>query len=74
MSRYLPPCCFVRQDGAGGYEVCHTETSAACRHTPSGGTAGRPDGRTPCNRVLSHGHTTGEAIERARVRLGLPHA
>ena len=70
-SRYLPACACVRMDGAGGYEVCHTETSQKCRHTPSGGTGGRPDGRTYCNRIVGRGHTMGAAIRDAREYFGL---
>lgn len=71
MSNYLPKCCFVRPDGAGEYEVCHAETSADCKHTPSGGTAGRPDGRTPCNRIVGRGYTRSEAINDAHGRMTL---
>lgn len=66
MSNYLPKCCWCRADGAGRYEVAHTETDSACKHRPSGGTGGRPDGRTPCNRIIGHGRTKGEAIQAAR--------
>jgi len=72
MSYYLPKCCRTRRDGAGGYEVCHTETSSQCRHTPSGGTGGRPDGQTPCNRIVGHGRTRRAAIRDARDYFGLP--
>lgn len=68
---YLPKCCFVRDDGGGGYEVCHQETSEHCKHTPSGGKGGRQDGVTPCNRVIAHGETKVLAIEDARTALGL---
>lgn len=70
-SYYLPKCCCVRMDGAGGYEVAHTETSRYCRHTPSGGTGGRRDYQTPCNRIIGKGRTQGEAILRARENMGL---
>ena len=62
MNYHLPRCMFVRRDCSGRYEVCHTETSPHCHHTPSGGTGGFPDGITPCNRVIGHGKTKGEAI------------
>lgn len=68
---YLPTCCFVRWDGAGGYEVCHTETDPDCRHEPSGGTGGRADGVTTCNRIIGHGNTKANAIADARQCLGL---
>jgi len=71
MSQYLPRCCDCRTDGAGGYEVAHTETSAHCRHQKSGGTGGRPDGKTPCNRIIGHGMTRCAAIADAREYLGL---
>lgn len=66
MTRYLPKCCWVRADGAGRYEVAHTETDSACRHRPTGGTGGRPDGKTPCNRIIGRGQTKIEAIQAAR--------
>jgi hypothetical protein len=69
MSTYnyrIPNCCVCRQDGAGAYEVAHTETSQGCRHRPSGGTGGHPDGHTACNRIISHGHTRAEACAEAR--------
>ena len=69
MSPYLPKCCFVRADGAGGYEVCHTETSPRCRHTPSGGTGGYADGHTRCNRIIGKGRTRRDAREDARENL-----
>ena len=68
---YLPKCCYARNDGAGGYEVCHTETDASCHHTPSGGTGGRQDGATPCNRIIGSGRTKRDAIEDARLTLGV---
>ena len=61
----LPACCSVQQDCAGGYEVAHLETSIACTHTPSGGTSGRPDGKTKCNRIIGRGRTETEAIQDA---------
>jgi len=70
-SYYLPPCCWVRQDGAGGYEVAHTETDSRCKHAPSGGTGGYPDGKTKCNRIIGSGRTRREAIINARQNLGL---
>ena len=72
MGTYLPKCCTVRPDGAGGYEVAHTETSADCRHTPSGGTGGYQDGVTRCNRIIGVGPTRRDAIYGARQTLGLP--
>ena len=69
-TRYLPPCCTCRQNGAGGYEVTHTETDSRCRHTPSGGTGGYQDGKTKCNRIVGHGSTRGEAIQAARRYFG----
>ena len=71
MSYYLPKCCYTRSDGAGGYEVCHDEDDDNCRHTPSGGTGGYPDGVTTCNRIIGHGRTVRDAIEDARGYLGL---
>ena len=71
MTRYLPRCCFVRFTNVGDYEVCHEETASACRHRPSGGTAGYEDGRTPCNRIIARGGTRGEAIAVARMSLGM---
>ena len=71
MSHYLPRCCECVADGAGGYAVQHTETAPGCRHTPSGGTAGRQDGVTPCNRIIGHGRTQGAAIADARAVLGI---
>ena len=62
MSPYLPKCCFVRADGAGGYEVCHTEASPKCRHGESG------NGR-PCNRIIGKGRTRRDAREDARENL-----
>jgi len=70
-SYYLPVCCFVRLDGAGGFEVAHMETSSRCRHRPSGGTGGRSDGTTCCNRIIGSGKTRGEAINEARENLDL---
>ena len=70
-SYYLPKCCWCRQDGAGCYEVAHTETDSHCSHTPSGGTGGRADGVTPCNRIIGSGATRGEAIGDARDTLGM---
>ena len=70
-SYYLPKCCFVRQDGAGRYEVCHTETNPACRHVPSGGIGGFPDSVTPCNRIIGQGQTVRAAVADARDYLGL---
>ena len=70
-SYYLPKCCGVRQNGAGGYEVTHTETDSQCGHTPSGGTGGSRDELTPCNRIIGHGQTKSLAIESARKYLGL---
>lgn len=72
MSSYLPRCCNVGRDCSGCYEVAHVETSAYCKHVPSGGTGGRPDGKTPCNRVIGHGRTRTEAIQDARLYLDLP--
>mgnify|MGYP001565152502 CR=1 FL=1 len=69
MNRYIPRCCFVRPDGAKGYEVCHEETSVECRHDGSGGEGGRQTGR-PCNRIIGNGRTRGDAIEDARRTLG----
>lgn len=66
MSNYLPACCTVRADGAGTYEVAHTETDSRCRHTPSGGTCGQQDGITKCNRIIGHGRTRSAAIQAAR--------
>jgi hypothetical protein len=63
---YLPRCCFVRQTNAGDYEVCHAETSTVCKHRPSGGRGGKPDGVTPCNRIIGHGKTITEARRNAR--------
>lgn len=63
---YLPACCCVQQDGAGGYEVAHTETDSRCRHRATGGMGGCADGRTKCNRIIGHGHTRIEAITKAR--------
>ncbi len=71
MSKYLPQCCDVSPDNAGGYEVQHTETSSQCRHEPSGGTSGRPDGLTPCNRIIGNGDTQRDAIKDARAYLGM---
>jgi len=65
-SYYLPKCCWVRQDGSGGYEVAHTETDRSCRHRPSGGTGGSQDGRTRCNRIIGSGRTKYDAIVDAR--------
>lgn len=58
----LPKCCRVQQRGSGGYDVVHTETDQACNHRPSGGTGGRPDGRTRCNRIIGSGDTKSSAI------------
>lgn len=66
MTTYLPKCCMVRPDGAGRYEVAHTETDSYCKHNRSGGTGGFADGITPCNRIISHGITRGEAARGAR--------
>lgn len=66
MNHNLPTCCQVSQDGAGGYEVRHTETSERCHHRPSGGSGGRPDGASRCNRVIGQGSTAGEAVAQAR--------
>lgn len=71
-TRYLPKCCTVRYDGAGGYEVAHTETDSRCRHKPSGGTGGFQDGETCCNRIIGNGHTRKAAIRAAREYLGMP--
>jgi heat shock protein HslJ len=69
-SRYIPPCCACWWDN-GQYVVGHDEHHAKCRHTPSGGTAGKPDGVTMCNRIIGHGRTRAEAIDVARVSLGM---
>ena len=71
MKKYLPKCCWVRQDGSGRYEVAHTETDSRCRHEPTGGTGGSPDGHTRCNRIIASGSSRAEAIEEAREYLGL---
>lgn len=71
MSTYLPKCCRCWRDN-GRYVVDHDEHSPACRHTPSGGTGGSPDGRTRCNRIIGSGATRREAISEARYSLGLP--
>ncbi len=70
-SYYIPRCCFVRDDGAGGYEVAHRETSHRCGHTPSGGTGGFADGETPCDRIIGHGQTVQDAVNDAREYFGL---
>lgn len=62
----LPACCQISQDGAGGFEVRHTETSEHCHHRPSGGSADHPDGVSRCNRVIAHGRTRSEAVAEAR--------
>jgi hypothetical protein len=67
----VPKCCCVQWNNAGRYEVAHTETDPCCRHTPSGGTGGRQDGVTPCNRIIGHGRTVAEAVRAARLHLGL---
>lgn len=68
---YLPKCCECEWNNAGEYMVTHEESSPSCRHRPSGGTGGRPDGHTTCNRVIGYGKTTIEAISEAREVLGL---
>jgi len=32
MTTYLPRCCFIRPNGAGGYEVGHDVKDPHCRH------------------------------------------
>ena len=70
MSIYLPKCCNVVHvswsSGHFNWEVRHTETSPHCRHTPSGGTGGRMDGFTPCNRIIGNGATAAEARAEAK--------
>ncbi len=61
----LPLCYEVLQDNAG-YVVVHRETSRHCIHTPSGGTGGYPDGKTPCDRVVARGKNSRDAIENAK--------
>lgn len=63
--RRLPKCCEILADGAGGYKVGHDEKSPQCKHTPSGGNGGYPDGVTPCNRIVGHGKTKTAAVDDA---------
>jgi len=65
MSAYLPRCCRCWWEG-GEHVVGHNELAAVCRHTPSGGTAGEPDGVTPCNRIIGRGQTRRAAMADAR--------
>ena len=58
-SRHLPRCCFVRCDGAGGYEVGHDVKDPNCRHDTDG-----------VRRIIGHGRMRGDAIADARMTLG----
>lgn len=67
---YLPACCQCWLEN-GTFLVGHNEHSPRCRHTPSGGTGGKPDGRTRCNRIIGKGETRTEAALQARQTLGM---
>jgi len=68
---YLPACCRCWREGDGKYVVGHNEHSPRCKHTPSGGTGGYADGKTPCNRIIGQGKTKIDAIESAREYLSI---
>lgn len=71
-SRYLPRCCTCFWDN-GRYVAVHWEESRRhlCRHTPSGGHAGKPDGHTRIDRLIGQGYSRADAIAEARAYLGL---
>ena len=61
----LPDCCTLWRAEDGDWLVGHAETHPGCKHAPTGGHGGRPDGVTPCNRIIGRGPTAGAAIENA---------
>lgn len=66
MSYHLPKCCVAFRDESGTWKVGHNESRIECTHPKTGGTRGRVDGITPCDRIIGRGETKADAVADAR--------